>query len=90
MDKKRGPWKLVKVSDLPVPSAEELEAMRCCWVGRQVRFFIGDGQWRKGMVYTITKCGGVKIAVKRGGAWVHNRVIGYEYIPRVLRLASER
>jgi hypothetical protein len=79
---------LVHVDDLPVPSAELLEVLRCGWVGADVWFLVAPGRWRHGKVYEITKRGEVKIAVKRGDAWVHDRMIGFEYIPRVLRLAN--
>lgn len=83
---KKSEWVLVRCADLPVPSPEELEALRRSWVGALVWFFIGSGEWRPGKVYEITKGGEVKIAVWRDGAWVHGRVIRFEYIPRVLRL----
>jgi hypothetical protein len=81
-------WQLVHVNDLPIPSQEELQAARRRWVEKQVWFFVGSDRWWRGMVYSITKRGEVKIAVWRGGAWVHDRVIRLEYVPRVLRLAS--
>jgi|SRR6266487_1824893 len=85
---KKSEWVLVHVNDLPVPSAELLEMLRCSWVGVEVLFLVAPGRWRRGKVYEITRRGEVKIAVRRGGTWVHNRMIGFEYIPRVLRLAS--
>jgi hypothetical protein len=81
-------WQLVHVNDLPIPSYEELQAARRRWVEKQVWFYIGSDQWRRGMVYSITKRGEVKIAVCYGGSWVHGRVIRLEYVPRVLRLAN--
>ncbi len=85
--KEKSQWVLVKCADLPKPSAQELEALRHQWVGALVRFSVGADQWRRGKVYEITKAGDVKIAVWRDGAWVHQRAIRFEYIPRVLRLA---
>ena len=38
-------------------------------------------------MYAITPRGEVKIAVQRGGSWVHERVIRLEYVARVLRQA---
>ncbi len=83
--KQTSDWVLVKVSDLPVPSEQELQALRREWVDRLVWFFVGDDKWRPGKVYQITKRGEVKIAVLRDGEWRHSRVIRFEYIPRVLR-----
>jgi hypothetical protein len=85
---KKSEWVLVHVDDLPVPSPELLEVLQCTWVGADVLFLVAPGQWHRGKVYEITKRGEVKIAVKRGGAWVHNRMICFEYIPHVLRLAN--
>ena len=85
--KEKGQWVLVKCADLPKPSLQELEVLRRQWVGTLVQFYIGSDTWRRGKVYEITKGGEVKIAVWRDGAWVHGRVIRFEYIPRVLRLA---
>ncbi|HEU5374692.1 MAG TPA: hypothetical protein VFV38_04565 [Ktedonobacteraceae bacterium] len=85
---KKSSWVLVKCSDLPVLSSQELEALRSRWVGALVLFLVGEGQWRRGKVYEITKSGEVRIAVQRSGTWVHGRVIRFEYIPRVLRFVS--
>lgn len=85
--KNKGAWVLVKYADLPKPSPKELEVLRHQWVDALVWFYTSSGQWRKGRVYRITRGGEVKIAVLRDGAWVHNRTIRFEYIPRVLRLA---
>jgi hypothetical protein len=84
--KQKSPWILVACVDLPVLSPDELAALQSRWVGAFVRFSIGSGQWRRGKVYEITKAGEVKLAVWRDGAWVHDRVIRFEYIPRVLQL----
>lgn len=84
--KKQGEWVLVRCADLPKPSPDELEALRRRWVGALVWFFVGSGQWQPGKVYDITRSGEVKIAVWRGGAWMHSRVIRFEYIHRVLCL----
>ena len=86
--KNKSAWVLVHVDDLPVPSAEVLEVLRCGWVGVEVLFLAAPGRWRRGKVYEITVRGEVKIAVKRGDTWVYHRMIGFQYIPRVLRLAS--
>ena len=86
--KNKSAWVLVHVDDLPVPSPEVLEVLRCGWVGVEVLFLVAPGRWHRGKVYEITKRGEVKIAVKRGDTWVHGRVICFEYIPRVLRLAN--
>jgi hypothetical protein len=86
--KSPSPWQLVHVNNLPIPSQEELQAARRRWVDKQVWFSVGSDQWRCGMVYSITKRGEVKIAVWRGGSWVHSRVIRLECISRVLRLAN--
>jgi hypothetical protein len=84
-------WRLVSVDELPVPSMQELAEARGRWVGRLVWFYVADGRWCKGMVYTISRRGDVSIAVKnRAGEWVHGRVILVEYVPRVLRLASSK
>jgi hypothetical protein len=83
--KKMSDWVLVKASDLPVPSEQELEALRQEWLDRLVWFFVGDDKWRPGKVYAITKRGEVKIAVWRDEQWRHGRVICFEYIPRVLQ-----
>lgn len=88
MGKKKSGWVLVHEDDLPVPSPELLEMLRRKWVGVRVWFLAAPGCWRRGKVYKITEKGDVKIAVKCGSAWVHSRVIRFEYIPRVLRLAS--
>jgi len=81
-------WRLVKVSDLPVPSRDELEILRGRWMDKLIWFYVGAGRWRQGKVYAITERGEVKIAVRRGDVWVHGCVKRFEYIPRVLRLAS--
>jgi hypothetical protein len=86
--KNKSAWVLVHVDDLPVPSPEVLEVLRCGWVGVDVLFLVAPGCWHRGKVYEITTRGEVKIAVKRGDTWVHGRAICFEYIPRVLRLAS--
>ncbi len=86
MEKKGSQWKLVKVSDLPVPSREELEEAREMWGDKRVSFYVGSDWWREGKVYEITWRGEVKIAVWCDGEWVHGRVIRLEYVPRVLRL----
>ena len=83
--KKASDWVLVKVTDLPVPSEQELAALRQAWLDRLVWFFVGDDKWRPGKVYQITKRGEVKIAVLRDGAWRHGRVIWFHYVSRVLR-----
>jgi len=84
--KNKRQWILAKCADLPVPSSEELAVLRCRWVDALVWFSAGSDQWRRGKVYEITKKGEVKIAVWRGDAWVHSRVIRFEYIHRVLRI----
>jgi hypothetical protein len=82
-------WQLVHVNDLPVPSQEELQTAQRRWVDKQVWFYIGSDRWRRGMVYSITKRGEVKIAVWRGTSWVHGCTKRLEYAPRVLRLACQ-
>jgi hypothetical protein len=40
-------WKLVRTSDLPVPTAAELAQLRAEWVNQPVSFFDGKA-WRPG------------------------------------------
>ncbi len=82
---KQSTWRLVSIDDLPMPSSRELEEARHRWVDRLVWFAIGSHRWRQSKVYAITSRGEVKIAVQRGGSWVHERVIRLEYVARVLR-----
>jgi len=83
--KKTSDWVLVKASDLPVPSTQELAALRREWLDKLVWFYVGDGNRRPGKVYAITKWGEVKIEVLRDGEWRHSRVIWFDYVSRVLR-----
>lgn len=83
----RRKWVLVKCADLPKPSTEELEVLRRRWVNALVWFYTGSDRWQSGKVYEITQAGEVKIAVRHSDAWIPRKVIRFEYIPRVLRLA---
>ena len=87
MEKRKGLWKLVKVSDLPV--APGVVEARQQWVGKQVWCLMPWGQWRRGKVQDIGNDGLVAVIVYQKGTSGIGVGCSIGDIPHVLRLVDK-